>query len=269
MTEIVAVSANILLERPSGRLLAADTVACEVFAVEPDWLTETHFSDLGLQFDADRWHSLLDQNDKLTRHFRMTLTIDGESKEADVLARSMHGMQGPAVLLTFQFGGSQEQEILHRDALTGLADRRDLQSQYDLLARTLSGQGRSVALVFLDLDHFKQVNDELGHAVGDEVLIALARRWEGCVRDRDLVARYGGDEFVFLLADIDSQDAARPVLDRLAQATQQPMTISEHQVQISATLGLAIGNTAATGLKDLLLCADREMYSAKESSGRT
>ncbi len=268
MTKRAADSANILIARPSGRLLAADKVACEVFAVDPEKLEQATIGDLGGEFAAERWHDLLDQNDNLARQYSMVLTIDGEPENVEVIVRPMRGLPEESLLLTFRIGHSEEREVLHRDALTGLPDRRELQSRFDVLKRARHGQGRSVALVFVDLDQFKQVNDELGHAVGDDVLIALARRWEGCVRDHDLVVRYGGDEFVVLLTDIVAKDAAQPVLDRLAQTTRQPITIRQHQVQISATLGLAIGNATATSLKDLLHQADRDMYAAKESKGR-
>jgi diguanylate cyclase (GGDEF)-like protein len=150
------------------------------------------------------------------------------------------------------------------DALTGLANRRALERTLEAaLAR-----GRSVAVLMLDLDGFKAVNDRHGHAAGDEALREVARRLRRCVRERDLVARLGGDEFVLVLADFGA-DAVLHTVDRVRAALAQPIAVDRAtEVSLRAAIGVAgypaDGQTGA----ELLSVADRGMYAAKADAER-
>ncbi len=148
------------------------------------------------------------------------------------------------------------------DPLTGLANRRRFveQSEAALAARARSG---SIAALFLDLDDFKTVNDSLGHVAGDELLVAVATRIRNAVRSEDLAARLGGDEFGILLLDIDDVGYATSVAERLLEAFQAPLTVVDTQVEVSASIGIAIDSLAMTSVDDLLGDADVAMYQAK------
>lgn len=121
-----------------------------------------------------------------------------------------------------------------------------------------------MALVYLDLDGFKAVNDSLGHLAGDDLLVAVARRLEVCLRPGDMVARLGGDEFVVLLSGISNGAAAKQVAERFVKALSQPYRIDERDVRISASAGIALASKEHRQGADLLRAADEAMYRAKE-----
>lgn len=159
-----------------------------------------------------------------------------------------------AVYAAVAVGARSEKQALS-DALTGLANRKQL-------AERLPG-GPS-ALVLLDLDMFKQVNDTLGHHVGDQLLVAVGQRLLSCVRPGDLVARLGGDEFALFLEGADVSGAAAAAA-RARQCLSEPFSLGGLLVEISASAGIAVSPEYGTELEDLLQRADVAMYLSKES----
>ena len=158
---------------------------------------------------------------------------------------------------------AQIQRLAHFDALTGLPNRLLLK---DRCAQALSLADRSqqsVALMFIDLDHFKNINDSLGHQVGDDVLVQLAQRLKAHVREQDTVARLGGDEFILLLPNADTLGAAH-VADKLIQAAMLPLNVGQHELTVTPSIGIAIYPKDGTDLDSLSKCADAAMYRAKE-----
>jgi diguanylate cyclase (GGDEF)-like protein/PAS domain S-box-containing protein len=160
------------------------------------------------------------------------------------------------------------EERLHRDAfydgLTGLPNRALFEN---LLQRTMGRAQRSeqrrYAVLFLDLDRFKTVNDSLGHTFGDRLLVDMARRLERCLRPGDSVARLGGDEFTILLDDIvDANDATR-VADRIERELESPFEIDSHEVFTSASIGIAFGTATYERPEEIIRDADLAMYRAK------
>jgi diguanylate cyclase (GGDEF)-like protein len=147
------------------------------------------------------------------------------------------------------------------DALTGLPNRRRMQ---DVLGSTLRQD--SVAVLFVDLDGFKPVNDAHGHEAGDELLRQVAHRLSTCVREQDVLARVGGDEFVVLMPGVLGSDDAESMAARLRQVTEEPFVVEGSEVLIGASVGLHVG-APAEDPDEVLRAADHAMYTAKKSRG--
>jgi len=157
-----------------------------------------------------------------------------------------------------------ERASLH-DPLTDLPNRRLLADRLEQALVRASRTATSVAVLFLDLDGFKNVNDAHGHAVGDELLVQVADRLRPCLRATDTLARLGGDEFVVLLEQVTDSAETTVSAERLKQALTPPFALGKVRVRISASIGVAVSTTGAA--RSLLHAADSAMYRAK-SAGR-
>jgi diguanylate cyclase (GGDEF)-like protein/PAS domain S-box-containing protein len=155
------------------------------------------------------------------------------------------------------------------DALTGLANRRALERTLTSALTRAAARGRIAAVLMLDLDGFKAINDSHGHAAGDAALREVARRLRRCVRERDLVARLGGDEFVVLLTDVGgSSGAAAEACERVDSVLSEPIALEQAEVALGAAIGVATFPGDGADTPSLLAHADRAMYAAKAARSR-
>ncbi|UNU23213.1 EAL domain-containing protein [Microcoleus vaginatus] len=161
-----------------------------------------------------------------------------------------------------------EEQLLHdafHDALTGLPNRSLFTDRLEHALRMAKRRKDYLfAVLFLDLDRFKVVNDSLGHAIGDQLLVSIARRLEACLRVGDTVARLGGDEFVLLLEDIEGINEATTIVNRLQKKITTPILLDGHEVFITASIGIALSSGEYLEPTTLLRDADTAMYRAKE-----
>ncbi|MBD1823381.1 EAL domain-containing protein [Cyanobacteria bacterium FACHB-DQ100] len=150
------------------------------------------------------------------------------------------------------------------DSLTGLPNRLLFMERLtQTVERAHEDESYQFALLFLDLDRFKVINDSLGHMLGDQLLVAIARRLEGCLKQEDMVARLGGDEFTILLENIQQDSDAEKIAERVQQALSAPFNLSGHEVFTSASIGITLSSTEFDRPEDLLRGADIAMYRAK------
>ena len=160
-----------------------------------------------------------------------------------------------------------EHQVLH-DALTGLPNRGYLRDRLQrVLGRVRRHPGQTFAVLYLDVDRFKVINDSLGHSAGDAVLVEVARRFLSCVRENDVVARLSGDEFAILLEDFQDPETPTFVAQRVIEAMAAPIALPESSVQPSVSIGIALGGGDTVNGEDLLRTADTAMYRAK-AAGR-
>ncbi|HET7620287.1 MAG TPA: EAL domain-containing protein [Gemmatimonadaceae bacterium] len=162
-----------------------------------------------------------------------------------------------------------ERQLRHasrHDPLTGLPNRSFFTERLaQAVSRARGAQGHLFALIFLDLDHFKVVNDSVGHHAGDELLVAVARRLEGCLRGGDMVARLGGDEFALLLERVQDGSDAAHVAERIQATLSAPVNVGGYDVFTTASLGIVLSSSAHEQPEHLLRSADMAMYRAKMS----
>jgi diguanylate cyclase (GGDEF)-like protein/PAS domain S-box-containing protein len=159
----------------------------------------------------------------------------------------------------------QLESMAHFDALTQLPNRQLLQDRLHQAMSQTQRRRLALAVVFVDLDGFKAVNDRHGHGVGDSLLVVLAQRMKGALRDGDTLARIGGDEFVAVLVDLNQSEDADPVLERLLQAAADPVRVGDDVLRVSASMGIALFPRDGTHADLLLRRADQSMYLAKQA----
>ncbi|MBC8022547.1 MAG: EAL domain-containing protein [Burkholderiales bacterium] len=159
--------------------------------------------------------------------------------------------------------------MAHHDALTGLPNRRLMQDRLNQAIMSARRKQRHVAVLFLDLDRFKIVNDTLGHDTGDFILKDVARRLVACVREGDTVSREGGDEFVMILPDLERPEFARVVADKILKDLARPVEIGGHEIHVTPSIGISHYPNDATDVHQLLKHADNAMYQAKDAGRNT
>ena len=159
------------------------------------------------------------------------------------------------------------EEMATHDALTGLPNRTLFYDRCSIALANAQRNKKMLVVMTLDLDLFKDVNDRLGHDMGDKVLIAVAGRLTGSLRKSDTVSRMGGDEFVLLLWEIDDKDAAVIVAEKMLNDFRQPFLIDGHSINVTVSIGIAIFPENGDNMEELLKCSDKLLYTAKQNGG--
>lgn len=196
--------------------------------------------------------------------------VQDASKKLEVVNRELEYEVRERQVLEHQLAAAKEQEVSARqaafhDALTGLPNRVLFNDRLEHGLAQAHRHGWALAVMFVDLNDFKTINDTHGHAVGDEVLQMISARLRDTTRDDDTVSRHGGDEFLYLLMEVkDESDIAR-IAQKLANTIQEPCTLSIGQIAIKASIGIAIFPRDGTTAEVLLNTADRAMYQAKRA----
>ena len=169
-----------------------------------------------------------------------------------------------ADITTIKESERQLLHLAHHDPLTGLPNRLLFSARLEHALQQARRVPATIGLLFLDLDRFKNVNDSLGHALGDELLTQAAHRLRSCVRQQDTVARLGGDEFIVILQNLSDARDAGAVAEKILEALQQPFALTGHEVTVTASIGISLHPDDGQEGDTLLRNADAAMYRAKE-----
>lgn len=207
-------------------------------------------------------HAIHRHRDGFEFPVRLSLRRIDTQSEGHLIIMVAHGARGPV-----RAAGCMPAGMREPDGLTGLPCRLVLEDRIEWESRQAAKSGAAFAVFFLDVDRFKQINDTRGHLVGDEVLQAVARRLESCLRPTDLAARFGGDEFVAVVAGIRSVADAIQVARRIRRALQRTIEAGGRRMTVSASMGIAMGPDGCPDARGLIDAADQAMYRAK-SRGR-
>jgi diguanylate cyclase (GGDEF)-like protein/PAS domain S-box-containing protein len=200
---------------------------------------------------------------------------DGVEMAIEDSASPIHDRGGQAIGAVIVFhdvsaARAMSQQAVHlaqHDFLTDLPNRMLLSDRLTQAIALARRRARRLAVLFLDLDRFKHVNDSLGHGIGDALLCSVAQRLTASVRSSDTVSRQGGDEFVVLLSEIDDADAAASSAQKIITTLVAPHDVAHHQLHVTATIGISIYPDDGPDAETLIKCADTAMYHAK-SAGR-
>jgi diguanylate cyclase (GGDEF)-like protein/PAS domain S-box-containing protein len=182
-----------------------------------------------------------------------TLTRDGEQLRMSIV-RDIRDRQAAQARIHY---------LAHHDPLTGLPNRAAFIERMQSLSESVWESGARLALLFIDLDHFKRVNDSLGHLAGDRLLQTVANRIAACVRSTDLVARFGGDEFLVLLTGAQGRAEVEEVAGKLLAAIEQPIDVDGRYISVSPSVGIALRPEHGEAPAELIKHADAAMYLAK------
>jgi diguanylate cyclase (GGDEF)-like protein len=216
-------------------------------------------------------HMMVKAARRFSREHAMGDLPVARTDEIGQLARSFHDMQVEiqAHLEELHDSRSQLEHLARHDALTGLPNRLLFFDRLEHAVAAARRTGRELAVFFIDLDRFKEINDSLGHAAGDEVLKAVAKRLRGLVREADTVARLGGDEFIVLFDTLDDLQSLKHVAEKIIQGLRQPMDVDGQQLQVSASVGVSFFPRDAGNANELVHKADVAMYLAKTHGENT
>lgn len=158
----------------------------------------------------------------------------------------------------------QLRKMAFYDDLTGLLNRKIFEEELNLTLKHIGRNKHNIALLFLDLDNFKNINDTLGHDIGDKLLVKVSKILNDCIRNCDTLGRWGGDEFVLLLDELSHVEDCSVIVENIQSAFEKKLHIEEHKLSISFSIGINIYEPGQTAL-DMIKYADMAMYSAKES----
>jgi diguanylate cyclase (GGDEF)-like protein/PAS domain S-box-containing protein len=187
------------------------------------------------------------------------------NKIVDAGGRVEHYVSVFSDITDFWRRDEEVRRLAFHDALTDLPNRALLTERLTQLLAMAQREKRNLAVLFMDLDGFKHVNDTLGHEVGDHVLIAAAKHLQALVRAADTVARVGGDEFVVVLDNPQDNDEVALIATRIIDQVNEPLTINGRTVQVGTSIGIAIHPTAGRTVDELVRSADAAMYAAKKA----
>jgi diguanylate cyclase (GGDEF)-like protein/PAS domain S-box-containing protein len=266
---------GILQTDDAGRFLYGNERLCTILGRAPAELGGTGWSDAFLPEDRQRIWEALGEAAGAARPVEARVPVGDDARWVRFSTAALAGEDGEAGRVSSLEDVTAEilnkdrltREARH-DALTGLPNRVQFLERLTAALRAMPDTGSRVGVLFIDLDRFKQVNDAHGHAAGDELLVATARRISGALRPGDLLARLGGDEFAVLLGNVDDLAAAAAVVDRLQAAVEQPFVLSRAEVGIGASVGLVLVDDPDGDPATILQDADMAMYRAKSGSTR-
>ncbi len=222
-------------------------------------------------FYAAMWQSLLEKghwygelwNRRKTGEVYAQMTTISAVRDEQGRVQHYVGLQSD--ITTLKQHQKQLEHIAHYDVLTGLPNRVLLADRLQQAMLQVERSSLSLAVVFIDLDGFKAINDQYGHEIGDQLLIALAAQMKRALRKGDTLARIGGDEFVGILTELRQLGDCEPLLMRILRAASKPMSINGELLQVSASIGVTIYPADAVEAEQLIRHADMAMYQAKQS----
>jgi len=275
-TIVDALPDAIIVHRLDGRMLFFSRGACEMLGYSQQEMLA--LGPLGwvapeaTEGAEERLQSILD--DGRLDFESVARCGNGSTVPTEVTARRVETEDGPVVVSVIRDISERKRAearlvyLAFHDALTGLSNRAALDERLRVALAESKRHRDMLGLAYIDLDHFKPVNDAHGHEVGDKVLTTIATRLLACIREQDLVSRIGGDEFVVLLPRLKSRGELNQVAKRLLTEIQKPISEGKARIKVTASIGFAVYDSALDDPRSLVVKADIAMYAAKHDPER-
>ena len=256
-----------------GRILECNVAFARILGrATPDDLKGLAFSDLC--FDPAESAALKERASEqrmLVNHEICLRRPDGAAIWVVVNENALYNAQGPSVkegslidITDRRLGEERSRFQASHDALTRLPNRLLFSDRLSLAILNAQRHRKPLAVMFLDLDHFKRINDGLGHSAGDDVLVQVAERLRSCLRGNDTVARLGGDEFIFLVSDVMKESDVASLARKILALVSESLNVGGQEIHLTASLGIGIFPTDGTDADTLVANVDTAMYRAKE-----
>jgi diguanylate cyclase (GGDEF)-like protein/PAS domain S-box-containing protein len=276
--QLVELSPDAILVHQRGRFVFANSAAVRLFGAERrEDLLGRRAIDL---VHPDSRELVREQGRRVREHGvvlplveQKILRLDGSHLDVEVAAMPLVYDCAPAVqamlrdITMRRLAEAQIRSLAYHDSLTGLPNRILFGDRLTMAIAQANRQGQIVALLFIELDRFKSINDSLGHSIGDKLLRAVAKRIQSCVREGDTVARLGGDEFTLLFSGLEQSSDATAAAEKVLRALRQPFALDGHELFITASIGVGLYPDDGTDVDTLLKTSDVAMYRAKHQGG--
>lgn len=256
---------------PEGKVIEVNQTACEKLGYSRDELLNMYVCDIDPDFTADKWPDHWGElKAKKTLHFTTKhMTKSGEIIPVDITANYLlhEGREYNCAIVRDMSYQTELDNIIWRhanyDELTGLPNRRLFNDRLNEAILTANRNKSSIGVIFIDLDHFKDINDTYGHDFGDQVLLKVANNLKAAIRDSDTLSRFAGDELAAILPDVSQPENIQNLLNRLLNSITQPVSVADKKVELTASFGVTFYPEDATSSEQLLINADQAMYKAK------
>lgn len=259
---------------PSNEVIYVNSRWCEITGMSQEDASLEHWLDCLTSTDRRAflraWQQMTSKHEEIA--LEVTMEIGGTSRylfcEASPMLDEKETLQGYLGALLdiseLQQAQIQMEKLAQYDPLTGLANRRQFRKKLEISIRESIEYGNPIAILFMDLDQFKRVNDSMGHDAGDQLLIIISKRLKECISRQDIIARIGGDEFTILLKNIKNSHDVHLIADRILNKLSEPMLIREMEIINTLSMGITLAPYDGTDVNELMRNADVAMYRAKE-----
>jgi diguanylate cyclase (GGDEF)-like protein/PAS domain S-box-containing protein len=270
---LASIKTEVIMVVDSHRRIQMVNESVNIFGFSPEEVINktTDLLYLDRRVDKNRPTEIYDSINKIGFHIGQATgrKRTGETFPLEIMTVSLKGSEGVVVVIRDITERKQTEEkirqMAYHDSLTGLPNRKLFSDRLNIAIVQAQRNQKKVGIAMLDLDHFKDVNDTLGHDIGDLTLKAMAERLHATLRKGDTIARFGGDEFVLILPDLETIEDAIQVVQKIVDSFCKPFLMDTHQLVVTTSIGIAVYPDDGTDDDILLRNADIAMYQAKQA----